>query len=148
MVPITEAEPEPVPAAQQGGIIAEDILDVLNLKDIANNKDITVTGSSKGPGFSVRTIQLSRRVNVLKAPKGVEIIQNELGNFTGFDLLYNEKDQLIAVFPAAEQAAENTSEAPRYFNFSGYYFEIPGREDKEAFNKWKKYVREKVSNDK
>ncbi|MBI3313415.1 MAG: hypothetical protein HYZ83_04215 [Candidatus Omnitrophica bacterium] len=88
-------------------------------------------------GLTVRRMTIpSVLLNGTGLPQnGLGVLVNELADTRDFDLLYNQEEQLIAIFPAAtpenlkafRQVFKDSGRAARYFDFSSYYFEIPNR---------------------
>ncbi|MFH1768852.1 MAG: hypothetical protein ABH858_06810, partial [Candidatus Omnitrophota bacterium] len=93
--------------------------------------------------YEIDTVRVPRRWNYARPPIGIEILNNDLAPVREFDLLYNAKGYLIAVFPVFSGGGKLVS--GYYFDFTSYYFEIPSFDDPQAKEKWEDFVYRRVS---
>jgi len=144
---------------------AGELLTALGLRDFQNIPGADILGESKEDGYIRRRIRVAEPLDLSEPPKGgVSILQRECADPTKldlreFDLIYNDKGYLIAVFPvlpmdvAKELAApsgpskelvrEIMGLEPRYLDLSYYYFKVPSMGDPLLREKWKEFTEER-----
>ena len=137
---------------------AYDLLDALDLLHVAPREGLRVEPKSPRPDASyvVRVKLDSKTVPAPFSARGLNILQVELANIKAlclqrFDLLYNDRARLIAVFPVFPEEISGqgpqTSEKwealrPRYFDLSPYYMEVPRSGDPAEIGRWTAFARE------
>ncbi|MFC1594677.1 sugar transferase, partial [Candidatus Omnitrophota bacterium] len=100
--------------------------------------------SRNGPNsLTVYRIQIPQLTHKDTAPQGLDILAYELFDTAEFELLYNEKGYLIAIYPVLpdEFQIEPGIREPHYFDFSEFYFEIP-QFGPQIVGKWDVFVEE------
>jgi len=127
------------------------LLEALELLAIEDNPAIVIEETVKYPEYTVRRIRIPERSDNTKPPRGLEILQNEIADIVRFDLLYNKKNQLIAIFPALPLETNSKSthiayNGIRYFNLGEYYFKDSEITVPEIEGKWKKMYTESELN--
>ncbi len=98
-------------------------------------------------GLTVMRVRVPERQNPVDPPVGIDVLSNELGPTRGFELLFDENGYLISIFPVVSEELlgehSDGDECPyHYFDFSEFYFEIPGFDDEQAINKWIRFQKE------
>lgn len=127
------------------------LLEALELLAIENNPAVVIEETVKYPEYTIRRIRIPERSDTTKPPRGLEILQNEIADIVRFELLYNKKNQLIAIFPASPLETNSKSthiayNGIRYFNLGEYYFKDSEITVPEIEGKWKKMYTESESN--
>ncbi len=131
---------------------AYELLGALGLLNVAPKEGLSVGEKTPRPDSSyvVRLTLDSKPAPAPFAARGLGILQNDLVNSStvslrGFDLLYNSKDRLIAVFPVIPdevfkrepQSREKWEEIrPAYYDLSQYYMEVPRPGSPGEVEKW------------
>ncbi|MBU1923300.1 MAG: hypothetical protein KJ710_03415 [Candidatus Omnitrophica bacterium] len=112
-----------------------ELLKILNLHEAKLLNQVFVEES----GLQIHRIRTPRRKHRRKVPQGSEILQNELGPTRDFELLYNKRGHLIAIFPVVTGSMLYTAQIDPlyYFDLTAYNFEIPALEDPQAESIWK-----------
>lgn len=90
-------------------------------------------------GYTVKTIQFPNPAsNGDLIPPGFLLLVQELGPSNRFELIYNARGDLIAVFPHHQKVKEIRIKW-RYFDLSPYYLDVPNMKDPEAEEKWNRF---------
>ena len=124
------------------------LLSVFGLKDIEYSKEVTVIERRRTKDMSVVRVRVPETKDKSKIPEeGLDLLKYvllspEVYDITTLDLIYNEKDELIAVFPVTPEDKKFESahlKSPRYLNLSYYNFNIPEIGEKDAVEKWEAF---------
>ncbi|MDD5097726.1 MAG: hypothetical protein PHU59_04515, partial [Candidatus Omnitrophica bacterium] len=149
--PVDKNEPDNLVPEIISKAIAEKVkkMPVWELLSVLNLKQAKRIFTKSGPlGLTIRRIKVPRLTNKDKAPEGLGILPYELFDTTEFELLYNNKGYLIAIFPVITQKdlRESGKPKPHFFDLSEYYFEIPKFGDAQAVKKWDRLIQDMEAN--
>lgn len=124
------------------------ITEALDLGRVGEDPAVKIVGRARHGEVSTVTFEMPPRADRNRRPEGLEILQNELGDYTRFDLVYALDGRLLAVFPAPEngfsKADAGKDETPSkiaYLDLRHYAFAPPSPEDSSASEQWENYRR-------
>lgn len=132
---------------------AFELLEALDLLHVAPREGLRVQPRTSRPdGSSVVRISLDAKApSAPFSARGLSILQVEMANINvislqSFDLLYNARGRIIAVFPAfpddiAGQDPKKWGELqPKFFDLSPYYIEVPRSGAPGELERWTAYA--------
>lgn len=128
---------------------AYELLEALDLLHVAPREGLRVgPKAARSDGSSVVRIELDAKApSAPFSARGLNILQVEMANIKivslqRFDLLYNPRGRIIAVFPVfpddvAGQDPKKWEELqPKFFDLSPYYVEVPRSGDPAELERW------------
>jgi len=124
---------------------ADRLISLFGIDNIGKRPGITVVSESSDHKGHVVRIKVPRTKDASKAPEGGTdllkfiLLRPSVRDVTTLDLVYNDKGELIAVFPVISEKlkpGESYYDNPRFLNLSAYHFNIPAIGDPDAIKAW------------
>lgn len=148
---VSRAEAGPAGAQEFARTPAGELLAALGLHPVAPRDEVTVGPELPRPdGSYAARLTLARPPGPAFSARGPAILQSELVDprrfdLRSFELLYDARGRLVAVFPVLPDGASLSRERwtqirPRVLDLSPYYVEVPRPGEPGALDRWRAFA--------
>ena len=135
-------------AKEEKPLQAEKLLSLFGLENVELSEEVKILEEKTDSGRKVVRVKVPEARDKSKIPgRGLDLLKYLLlspgaYDITTLDLIYNARDELVAVFPVIPKGRkldEGYIKRPRYLNLSWYNFNVPEIGEKGALEKWERF---------